>query len=183
MNRIVLTVCILFFIALIYIAAYSLLPTKPKKTIIDQVNNIFKTNKSQIKNEAYYVIIDYNLPILKKRLWVISKNSGEIIINSHVSHAWKSGFFTASKFSNNIGTHKSCKGIFITQNTYFGKFGYSMYIKGIENGVNNNALKRSIIFHNSYYLWSDGCFTTLPWINANLINLIKNGTLIYVHKS
>jgi len=63
MNRIVLTVCILFFIALIYIAAYSLLPTKPKKTIIDQVNNIFKTNKSQIKNEAYYVIIDYNLPI------------------------------------------------------------------------------------------------------------------------
>jgi hypothetical protein len=74
MNRIVLTVCILFFIALIYIAAYSLLPTKPNKTIINQVNNILKTNKSQIKNEAYYVIIDYNLPILKKRLWVISKN-------------------------------------------------------------------------------------------------------------
>jgi hypothetical protein len=107
----------------------------------------------------------------------------EIVLTSKVSHAYNSGRKCPTKFSNVVGTKKSCTGAFLTLNSYYGQWGYAMRIEGLDNGINDNARKRSIVFHSNVVQktsWSEGCFTTPTDINRKLINLVKEGNLIYV---
>lgn len=66
-----------------------------------------------------------------------------------------------------------------------GKFGYSMYLIGLDSGINSNAYKRAIIFHSSRKMrtmWSSDCFATKQATNDKIIALIKGGSLVYVKK-
>jgi hypothetical protein len=64
-------------------------------------------------------------------------------------------------------------------------WGYSLRLDGLESDKNSNALKRNIVVHSSKKMFSKfswGCFS-VPDNNANtLINLIKNGSLIYAYQ-
>ena len=133
----------------------------------------------------YVTVIDYRKNIFAERLYVFNVKTNEIVIRSNVSHAWNSGSMYATAFSNVPGTNKSCYGTFITRGTTYGKFGYSMIVDGLESGINNNAQRRSIIFHPSDPMptpWSSGCFATPKATNSKIINLIKNGCLVIVIK-
>jgi hypothetical protein len=86
-------------------------------------------------------------------------------------------------FSNVSGTNKSSKGAFITKGTYNGGFGYSMVIRGLDRGINDNVESRKIIFHSTKKMktsWSNGCFATPEETNKTIIELTKNGRLVYV---
>ena len=77
----------------------------------------------------------------------------------------------------------SSAGCFSTAGTRFGKYGYSMVIRGLDRGVNNNVEARRIIFHSSKKmktLWSLGCFATPEETNKKIIDLTKNGCLVCV---
>ena len=117
-----------------------------------------------------------------KRLWVIDLRSGEILLRSHVSHAWRSGFWTPTLFSNVSGSRISSKGCFVTGESYNGKYGLGMRLDGLE-GKNRNVRRRAIVFHPSWGPWSSGCFMTFPWINQRIIDFTKGGSFMYVHKS
>jgi len=135
------------------------------------------------KRKDYVIIIDYNKSILSERLYVIDVKTKNIVIKSTVSHAFNSGTVYATDFSNVSGTNKSCIGVFQTENTKIGSFGYSMIIKGLDYGVNNNAKSRSIIFHSNTKMktyWSNGCFATDEETNKKIIDLTKNGCLVIV---
>lgn len=145
--------------------------------------------KYRPKRTDRVIVIDYRKNILVNRLYVLDMKKREIILESRVSHAKKSGFFIPEKFSNVSGSYLSCKGVFVTAETYHGKLGYSMRIKGLEVGENNNAYQRAIIFHSTEFvingikiktLWSKGCFSTPPEFNKKIIDLTKNGCLVYV---
>ena len=139
-------------------------------------------------NKKYVVIIDYTKPMLTDRLFLIDMEKKEIIIKTKVSHAINTGKEYPTQFSNEIGSEKSSYGGFITAETYFGKYGYSLVIDGKDKGINDNARRRKIIFHstkkmsNPKYPLTYGCFATSEEINSELIDLIKNGCLIYVIK-
>lgn len=136
-----------------------------------------------VANGRYVTIIDYSLSILSDRLYVVDMKSNEIILRSPVSHAFNSGLLHAGEFSNAKGSEKSCVGAFRTQESYSGRFGYAMRVQGLQKGVNDNARRRAIVFH-TYKVWpvySQGCFVTPKDVNARLIDLIKNGSLVYVH--
>ena len=136
-----------------------------------------------VANRRYVTIIDYSLSILSDRLYVVDMERGEVVIESPVSHALNSGLLYAHDFSNVAGSQKSCIGAFQTQESYNGRFGYAMRIKGIQPGLNDKARGRAIVFH-TYKVWpvySQGCFVTPKDVNARLIDLIKNGSLVYVH--
>ena len=78
----------------------------------------------------------------------------------------------------------SSKGSFVTLNTFDGTYGYSLRLKGLENGTNNNARKRGIIFHPSNGMThSAGCFMLPDGIAEETFDKIKNGILVYVHKA
>jgi hypothetical protein len=135
-----------------------------------------------VPRRKYVTVIDYSLPILKDRLYVVDMQSKEIVMQSPVSHAMNSGLLYAREFSNGVGTEKSCVGAFQTQESYSGRFGYAMRVQGLQKGVNDNARRRAIVFH-TYSFWpvySEGCFVTPEDVNRKLIDMVKGGSLVYV---
>ena len=136
-----------------------------------------------IRNSDYSILIDYDYPVFRKRLWVINNKTRKIEINTFVSHAFNSGIIYARKFSNTFSSEFSTYGSFLTNSIYTGQYGYGMKIDGLEPGINDNAMKRSIVFHSHFFpFYSKGCYMTFPADNKKIINLTKGGSLIYVHK-
>ena len=108
----------------------------------------------------------------------------KIVLTSLVSHAYNSGKEYAKDFSNEINSKKTSLGAFVTKNTYYGYYGYSLVISGLDDNLNTNAEKRSIIFHSTKKMtkpWSWGCFSIPDSVNNKIINMIKNGCLVYAH--
>ena len=137
-------------------------------------------NKAQVANNCYLTVIDYTKPVLTKRLWVLELATGKTVLSSHVSNARNSGLLHATDFSNVEGSKMSCSGSFVTQATYQGRFGYSLRVQGLD-AKNSNTLRRSIVFHSSLIpIYSQGCWMTMPSTNNKLIDLIKNGSVVYV---
>ena len=135
------------------------------------------------KRKDYVIIVDYRKSIFSERLFVIDMKSGEVVISSTVSHAWNSGVLKPTDYSNISGSNKTSKGNYITRGTKYGAFGYSMIIDGLDNGVNNKAKSRYIIFHSDTKMktkWSNGCFATPEETNKKIIDLTKNGVLVCV---
>jgi len=152
--------------------------------------------KSKRSPTGIGILIDYDYPIQTKRLWVIAlKNlkrngkrykAGEVIMNTRVSHAALSGLIFAKRFSNKPNTQLSSRGFFRTaSNTHRSPgFGYpALRIHGLDKALNDNVRKRAIIFHKSKSWFSAGCFMTPAAVNKKLTNLIKGGSIVYVHVS
>ncbi len=140
-------------------------------------------DRYRVRNKKYVTIIDYGKSILSTRLYLVDMENNQIVLKSTVAHAFNSGLLFAKKFSNEYNTNLSSVGSFITKGTYFGDFGYSLKIDGLDKGVNSNALSRKIIFHSTKKMrivYSKGCFATSEVINKKLIDKIKGGTLLYV---
>lgn len=135
-------------------------------------------------NKHYVVIIDYTKPIDDVRLFVVDMEKSTIVLRSIVAHARNSGLIYAKNYSNIVNTKKSSPGAYQTKGTYFGGFGYSMIIKGLES-TNNNAERRAIIFHSNRLMktkYSWGCFATPEETNKKIIDMVKNGSLVYVKR-
>jgi len=165
---------------------FTFLPTTPNENVWERVEAELTKFKSEFDNPKYVIVVDYSKPIFRKRLWVLNLKTKDIALNTHISHAWNSGFFKAEKFSNVIGSNISSKGTFKTLNSYESNYGSGDYkigmkIKGLEIGKNDNSLKRAIVFHSSWGFWSSGCFMSLPWINKEIIDLTKGGTILIVN--
>lgn len=131
-----------------------------------------------------WTLIDYDLPFTAIRLWVLDR-TGKVIAGSHVSHAWKSGMLRATTFSNRPGSNLSSIGSYRTaRRTYEGKYGHSLRVHGLDRGVNDNALRRAIVFHPAGYLThSLGCFMLPDERVPAIVDLIAGGSFVYVHAS
>ena len=142
-----------------------------------------------VQTKETTVLVDFRMPSYKKRLWVVK--NGELIFSTRVSHGRESGDLYAKFFSNKKGSHMSSLGKYITANVYKGKHGLSLNIVGLDS-TNNNAYDRRIVFHGANYSklsfvlrhgrlgTSEGCFATDPEDNQKLIDLIKEGKMMYV---
>lgn len=87
------------------------------------------------KRTDYVIIIDYSKSIHATRLFLFDMKIKEIILRSRVAHAFKSGITKPVHFSNKIGSNMTSKGNYLTLDTYFGKFGYSLRVKGLDPGT------------------------------------------------
>lgn len=135
-------------------------------------------------NKNYVVFIDYSKPISENRLYVIDMNTSKTILTTKVAHGINSGEEYATEFSNTDKSLKSSLGVYLTQETYYGYYGYSLRVNGLDK-TNSNARQRNIIFHSNKKMhtkWSFGCFSTDEKTNKKLIDIIKNGCLVYVYK-
>lgn len=142
--------------------------------------SIKKYNPSR---KDYVIVIDYSKSIFTERLFVLDIKTNKVVISSTVSHSFKSGMFYVNKYSNKKGSNMTCGGNFITKGIKYGRFGYSMIIKGLDKSINDNSESRSIIFHSTKKMktkWSNGCFATSENINKQIIDLTKNGCLVCV---
>ena len=143
-------------------------------------------------------VIDYELPSYEKRMWVIDMTSGRVLHEEWVAHGMGSptgsggDMERALSFSNQCGTRKSSLGLFRTAETYQGQHGYSLRLDGLEQGINDAARDRTIVVHPAGYVTSDraqermigrswGCPAVRPAISQQLIDDIKDGSLIWTY--
>jgi len=138
-------------------------------------------------------IIDYSKPSTEKRLWVVDLENKKVLFNTLVAHGRNSGLDVARKFSNEYQSLASSLGVFLTGHTYLGHNGYSLVMEGLEEGINDKAQARHIVFHPAHYVSEDfiertgrigrswGCPALSPQIAPQLINTIKDGTLVFAY--
>lgn len=142
-----------------------------------------RIKKYNPKRKDLVIVVDYRKNILTERLYVLDMVNRKVLISSRVSHAWESGALYVNEYSNRGGSNMTSKGNYITRGTTYGKFGYSMIIDGLDNGINNNAKSRAVIFHSDRKMstkWSRGCFATPEETNKRIIDMTKNGVLVCV---
>jgi hypothetical protein len=138
-------------------------------------------------------IIDYSVPSSKRRLWVIDVESRNVLFHELVAHGRNSGDWRASTFSNEPGSLQSSLGLFRTAETYYGRYGYSLNLVGLEPGVNDRAFERRIVIHAADYVrpevarWhgrlglSQGCPALDPRVAIDIIDLIKDGSALFAY--
>ena len=72
---------------------------QPDQGLVQRFDSLCKRYERYIDNQGYAVLIDYDLPVFLKRLWVIDLKTGEPALTAHVSHAWRSGVLYPRVFS------------------------------------------------------------------------------------
>ena len=156
--------------------------TPPSTNIVDKAITIQK--KYKVKNDKYVVMVDYSKSINAERLYVVNTKTQKIEMTSIVSHGVNSGKEYAVDFSNVKHSNKSSLGAYLTENTYYGFFGYSLHLKGLDK-TNSLAKERNIIFHSTKKMktkWSFGCFSVPEKNTRKIIDMIKGGCLVYAYK-
>lgn len=149
--------------------------------------------KNIMNNDLILTIIDYSKPSNTRRFFVIDINERKILYKSLVAHGKNSGVRYASSFSNNKYSYKSSIGFFLTDETYYGKHGFSLRLDGLEKDINDNARERAIVIHSASYAneafiekygrlgRSHGC-PALPYSNyENIVNTIKDKTCLFIY--
>lgn len=138
-------------------------------------------------------IIDYTKASYQKRLFVIDLEQEKLLYTTLVAHGRNSGVQFAEVFSNKNRSLMSSPGFFRTAETYHGKHGYSLKLDGLEDGINNHARDRLIVIHGADYVSegfidkhgrigrSWGCPALPPHLTKEVINLIKEGSCLYIH--
>jgi len=144
-------------------------------------------------NKTLLTVIDFTLPSTQRRLWIIDMQAQKILLNTVVAHGRNSGLLHAEQFSNRPESYQSSLGFFKTGETYQGKHGYSLRLDGLEKGINNQARNRAIVLHGADYAKEDflksagrlgrslGCPAVPTELASSIIQLIKDGTLLFVY--
>ena len=148
-------------------------------------------NKGLVTNPILS-IADMSQPSCQKRLYVINMQTKQLLINTLVAHGRNSGEAKAAKFSNTPESLQSSLGFYITGGTYQGNNGFSMRLKGMEPGFNDQAENRAIVMHGAPYVNEDiakktgrigrswGCPAVSVQEHQQIINLVKNGSCLFV---
>lgn len=138
-------------------------------------------------------IIDFGLPSTKKRLWVFDLAKQKLLFHEWVAHGRNTGINEAKHFSNRLGSKQSSLGTFVTTETYHGQHGYSLRLAGLDDGLNDMAMRRRIVIHGAPYVGKQfiaqygrlgrswGCPAVRPKITRNLIDTIKEGSVLYIY--
>ncbi len=146
-----------------------------------------------LTNQHILTIVDFTRSSNLERLFVLDLASGEVISQSLVAHGKGSGEEYATRFSNRAGSFQSSTGFYVTGESYEGRHGYSMYLKGMDRGINDAAGDRAIVFHAADYVSrsfisvhgrlgrSQGCFALPPENNRELIDRIKGGSCVFAY--
>jgi hypothetical protein len=100
-----------------------------------------------IEDLATLTVIDYSRPSTEKRLWVFDLRTRELLFEELVAHGSGTGDNLARTFSNEAESHQSSLGLFRTEDTYVGKNGYSLRLRGLDAGFNDRAYERAIVMH------------------------------------
>lgn len=149
--------------------------------------------KKGLVQKPYLTVVDFSKPSNEKRLWVLDINNGRALFDTWVSHGKNSGDLVPTSFSNNFGSLKSSLGVYVTGDTYVGKDGYSLHLRGLEHGINDNAYRRSVIIHGAWYVNPDtirrygqagkswGCLAVGSDFAKPIINTIKDKSVVFAY--
>jgi len=138
-------------------------------------------------------VIDYSRPSTEPRLWVLDLKRGKVLFHELVAHGAGSGDNYATQFSNTMDSRQTSLGLFLTAGTYEGGNGYSLRLRGLDPGVNDQAEERNIVMHGAWYVSAQharehgrlgrswGC-PALPQEEARpVIDAVKGGSFVFAY--
>ena len=138
-------------------------------------------------------VIDYSLPSHERRLWVLDLEHGAVLAHELVAHGRGSGNDVATRFSNRPNSYQSSLGTFVTAGRYRGAHGLSLRLRGLDRGLNDNAMTRAIVVHGAWYVSdtiirqqgrlgrSEGCPALSPDVAPRIIDLIAGGSVVFAY--
>jgi hypothetical protein len=141
----------------------------------------------------HLAVIDYSRPSTQPRLWVFDVEKGRLLFQELVAHGRNTGETRAERFSNVEGSKMSSLGLYQTADTYYGSKGYSLRLRGLDPGFNDNALARAIVMHGAPYVSeaiaehlgrigrSWGCPAVREEISRAMIDTLKGGALLFAY--
>lgn len=175
--------------------------TKINDKLLQMAATEFLKHESKVKHKDIMVVVDFGIHSSKKRLFVLNRKTGKVIRSHHVAHGrgsdWNNTGYV-QEFSNKVMSKKSSKGSYLTGNIYTWGRRFptrnKLKLHGLDS-TNSNVFKRAIVMHSSKYVTdgtvrrlgrigcSWGCLAVDPAIADSLIDLIQDGTFIYVNSS
>jgi hypothetical protein len=151
--------------------------------------------RSRIGNADVIGIADFTKPSRDPRFYIMDIRSG--MITEHLcahgkgSDPGHSGWLEL--FSNSVGSEATSNGSYLTGDAYFGKYGHSLRLTGLDH-TNSNAEARAIVVHSAWYAEpdmvqthgklgrSEGCFALPGVSHAEAMTRLGSGRLLYAEK-
>lgn len=152
---------------------------------------------ASIPNRDLIGLVNFSAHSRLPRFQVVDVASGKVVKSMLVAHGSGSdpgATGWTERFSNRPGSNASCKGAFVTGQTYVGKHGRSRKLIGLEP-ENCQAEPRNIVIHGANYVSeslamgqgrigrSQGCFAVSRGDIAELLEVLGPGRLLYAWKA
>lgn len=149
--------------------------------------------KGYVKRRDILTVIDYSIPSTEPRLFVFDLGARKLLFRELVAHGKNSGGKFTTHVSNSPGSLATSIGLFVTADTYMGGNGYSLRLRGLEEGVNDMAMDRAIVMHGAAYVSkaainalgrlgrSWGCPAVRKEVARKLIDTVRGGSAIFAY--
>jgi len=155
-----------------------------------------EANGARIPNHDVIGIADFSRPSREPRFYIVDLRNG--MVTQHLcahgrgSDPGHSGWL--EYFSNSVGSEATSDGAYLTGDAYFGKYGHSMRLTGLDY-TNSNAETRAIVVHSAWYAEprvveqygklgrSEGCFALPGVSHAEAMTRLGSGRLLYADKA
>jgi len=149
--------------------------------------------KGLVQREDLLTVIDYSLPSTQPRLFVFDLATRKLLFRELVAHGKNSGGNVPDFFSNSTGSLASSIGLFVTADVYIGGNGYSLRLKGLEEGINDMAWDRAIVMHGASYVSQEaikilgrlgrswGCPALRAEVAKKVIDTVRGGSPIFAY--
>jgi hypothetical protein len=148
-----------------------------------------------IQHRDFIGVVDFAESSADPRFHVVHLPSGYVesyrVAHGSGSDPSHTGFL--DHFSNAPGSEATSNGAYMTAETYHGKYGLSMKVRGLD-WSNNNAESRAIVIHNAWYAEpemveihgklgrSQGCFAFSRKDHWTVMHRLGEGRLIFADK-
>ncbi len=149
--------------------------------------------RGSVRKRSVLSIADFSQSSSEKRMYVIDIRHRRLLYRTYVAHGQNSGAEYAETFSNEPESFKSSLGFYVTKTTYVGKNGLSLRLDGVDNGYNDQAMKRNIVLHGCSYVGEQylenfgttgtslGCPALPEKISARIIHAVKGGSCLFIY--
>ena len=152
-------------------------------------------SRNWIRHRDFIGVADFARGSADPRFHIVHLPSGHVetyrVAHGSGSDPAHTGFL--DHFSNQPGSEATSNGAYMTHDTYHGKYGLSMKVRGLD-WSNNNAESRAIVIHNAWYAEpemvdihgklgrSQGCFAFSRKDQWNVMQRLGDGRLIFADK-
>lgn len=146
----------------------------------DKISELKAFLKGKNYNQDLAIFIDFKIPSNKFRFFIYDLKKEKILQKAIVSHGSGSVIANSNqlKFSNIENSYQSSLGKYEISSKYFGTFGLSYRLKGLDKS-NSNAMKRAIVIHSLPCIAEEetsepACLSLgCPMISPNFLKIVE----------
>ena len=174
------------------------LPAAPRQpvTLLDHAKAALDAHAGTFAHRDRIALADFTLASREPRFHLVDLAGGRLeqsLLVAHGSGSDPAATGMLHSFSNQPGSHATSRGAYMTAGTYFGKYGRSQRLIGLDPD-NSMALDRAIVVHGAPYVdpslvaaqgrigRSQGCFAFEHGKVAQVMDWLGDGRMIYAAK-